>query len=97
MGGGSGKRTRLNDGGAGEVIVEDGLSIGLENGFGRHCAYMCVSVSAVASSFLFPCLCSLVPFPSQTMKPKKSVLHYSLVWESKKTNNYSMGKCLHAD
>lgn len=46
MGGGSGKRTRLNDGGAGEVIVEDGLSVGLENGLSRHgvsvvCIWFC--------------------------------------------------------
>jgi hypothetical protein len=32
-----GERSGLDDGGAGEVVVEDGLAVGLEDGFGRHC------------------------------------------------------------
>jgi hypothetical protein len=33
-----GQRRGLDDGGAGEVVVEDGLAVGLEDGFGGHCA-----------------------------------------------------------
>jgi hypothetical protein len=32
------QRSGLDDGGAGEVVVEDGLAVGLEDRFGRHCA-----------------------------------------------------------
>jgi hypothetical protein len=32
-----GQRSGLDDGSAGEVVVEDGLAVGLEDGFGRHC------------------------------------------------------------
>lgn len=37
VGGGGRERSRLDDGSASEVVVEDGLSIGLENGLGGHC------------------------------------------------------------
>ena len=37
MGGGGRERSRLDDGSASEVVVEDGLSVSLENGFGGHC------------------------------------------------------------
>lgn len=37
VGGGGRKRSRLDDGSTSEVVVEDGLSIGLENGLSRHC------------------------------------------------------------
>ena len=33
---GFGEGRGLDDGGAGEVVVEDGLAVGLEDGFGRH-------------------------------------------------------------
>ena len=31
------KRGGLDDGCAGQVVVEDGVSVGLEDGFGGHC------------------------------------------------------------
>lgn len=34
--GGDGKRRGLDDGSAGEVVVEDGLAVGLEDGLGGH-------------------------------------------------------------
>lgn len=34
--GGVGERSGLDDGGAGEVVVEDGLAVGLEDGLGGH-------------------------------------------------------------
>lgn len=37
MGGGGRERSRLDDGSASEVVVEDGLSVSLEDGFGGHC------------------------------------------------------------
>ena len=37
MCGRGGQRGGLDDGGAGEVVVEDGLAVGLENGLGGHC------------------------------------------------------------
>lgn len=37
VGGGGRERSRLDDGSASEVVVEDGLSVGLENGLSRHC------------------------------------------------------------
>lgn len=36
MGGRGRKRRRLDDGGTSEVVVEDGLAISLEDGFGGH-------------------------------------------------------------
>lgn len=38
------ERGGLDDGSASEVVVEDGLSIGLENRFGGHCDKGCVCV-----------------------------------------------------
>ena len=37
MGGGGRERSWLDDWSASEVVVEDGLSVSLENGFGGHC------------------------------------------------------------
>lgn len=37
VGGGGRERSRLDDGSASEVVIEDGLSVGLENGLSRHC------------------------------------------------------------
>lgn len=45
------KRGGLDDGSASEVVVEDGLSIGLENRFGGHCVVgdvVCVTASGVS-------------------------------------------------
>lgn len=36
--GGGRQRGGLDDGGTGEVVVDDGLAVGLEDGFGRHVA-----------------------------------------------------------
>lgn len=40
VGGRRRERSRLNDGGASEVVVEDGLAIGFEDRFGGHCVYV---------------------------------------------------------
>lgn len=37
MCGGFWERRRLDDWGSGEVVVEDSLSVGFEDGFGGHC------------------------------------------------------------
>ena len=39
VGGRFGQRRGLNDGCAGEVVVDDGLAVGLADGFGRHCGW----------------------------------------------------------
>lgn len=36
MGGRGRQRRRLDNGSASEMVVEDGLAVSLENGFGRH-------------------------------------------------------------
>lgn len=40
MGGRRRERSRLNDGGASEVVVEDGLAISFEDRFSGHCVYV---------------------------------------------------------
>jgi hypothetical protein len=42
--GGRRERSRLNDRSAGEVVVEDGLAVGLEDRFGGHGDGVCVDV-----------------------------------------------------
>lgn len=45
------QRCGLDEGSAGEVVVEDGLAVGLEDGFGGHCGGECELELLVSDEF----------------------------------------------